>query len=81
MNERLKFQGRLAEKQLEAKRLMLRMDGLRKSIRDILDPFEDILDLRVEVAVEQVLELAGLQADLEETTATIAAINKALGKY
>ena len=81
MNERLKFQGRLAEKQLEAKSLMLRMDGLRKSIRDTLDPFEDILDLRVEVAVEQVLELAGLQADLEETTATIAAINKALGKY
>ena len=81
MTEQLKYRGRLAERQFEAKRLILRMDGLRKSIRDILDPFEDIAELRVDVAVEQVLELAGLQADLKETTDTIAAINKALGNY
>ena len=81
MTEQLKYRGRLAERQFEAKRLILRMDGLRKSIRDILDPFEDIAELRVDVAVEQALELAGLQADLKETTDTIAAINKALGNY
>ena len=81
MTEQLKFRGRLAEKSLEEKKLRLRMEGLRDSVREILDPFDDIYELRIEVAVEQVLELAGLQADLKETIDTIAAINKALGNY
>ena len=56
------------------------MEGLRDSIREILDPFEDIYGLRIEVATEQMLELAGLQVDLKGTVDTIAALKKTLGK-
>lgn len=80
MNERLKFQGRLTEKELEAKRLILRIKGLRDSLRNQLDPFEDVVELRGELIAEQAVELAGLQADLRGVSAEIAAIKKALGK-
>lgn len=80
MNERLKFQGRLAEQEMESKRLRLRIQGLVKSIRDILDPFDAVEDLRADVAMEQVIELAGLQADYKATLDEIAAIKKALGR-
>jgi len=78
MTERLKFQGRLAEKELDAKKLRLRIEGLRDSIRDILDPFEDIAELRVEVAAEQALEMASLHVEYESILREIKAIRKAL---
>lgn len=80
MNERLKFQGRLAEKELEEKKLRLRLDGLRNSIRELLDPFEDVAELNCEVVAEQALEMASLQVDLKAVLDEIKAINKALGK-
>lgn len=80
MNERLKFQGRLAEKKLEEKKLRLRLDGLRNSIRELLDPFEDVAELNCEVMAEQALEMASLQVDLKAALDEIKAINKALGK-
>lgn len=80
MNERLKFQGRLAEMEVEAKRLKLRMEGLVRSIRDALDPFEDPADLACDQAAQQTVELAGIQADYKAALDEIAAINKALGR-
>ena len=80
MNERLKFKGRLTEKKIEAEKLNLRIVGLRDSVRDLLDPFEDIKELRVEVAAEQMLEMAGLHADYKGLLEEITAIKKALGK-
>jgi len=80
MNERLKFKGRLAEMEVEAKRLKLRMDGFVRSIRDALDPFEDPADLACDVAAEQAVELAALQADYKAALAEITAIKKALGR-
>ena len=79
MTEQLKFRGRLAEKELEAKKLRLRMEGLRDSIRELLDPFEPVAALRTDVAMEQVIELAGLNIDLKEAIETIAALKKILG--
>ena len=79
MTEQLKFRGRLAEKELEAKKLSLRMEGLRDSIRELLDPFENVAALRTDVAMEQVIELAGLSIDLKEAIETIAALKKILG--
>ena len=79
MTEQLKFRGRLAEKKMEEKKLRWRMEGLRSSIREFLDPFENVVNLNTDVAMEQMLELAGLRVDLKETIDTIEALKKALG--
>ena len=79
MTEQLKFRGRLAEKKMAEKKLRLRMEGLRSSIREFLDPFEDVVNLNTDVATEQMIELAGLRIDLKETIDTIVALKKALG--
>ena len=78
MTEQLKFRGRLAEKKMEEKKLRWRMEGLRSSIREFLDPFENVVNLNTDVAMEQMIELAGLRIDLKETIDTIAALKKAL---
>lgn len=80
MSERQKFKGRLRENEDRARVLRLRIVGLRDSVRDLLDPFEEIKELRVEVAAEQMLEMAGFHADYKGTLEKIAAIKKALGK-
>lgn len=80
MTERLKFQGRLAEKDMEAKKLKLRIEGLRDSIRDVLDPFEDVDELDIERAFEQMADLAGKMLEYKELTGEIKALRKALGR-
>ena len=80
MNERLKNMGHLQEKEMAAKRLELRIKGLRDSVRDCLDPFAGISDLKTEVAAEQAVELASLMVDYKETLAEIEAVRKALGR-
>ena len=80
MNEILKFKGRLAEKEFDLKGLVLRIRGLIGSIRNNLDPFGEIEDIKTDVAAEQAVELAGLKIRYIETLADIQAIKKALGK-
>lgn len=80
MTERLKFEGHLQEKEFAAKRLRLRIEGLRDSVRACLDPFAAILDLKADVAAEQAVELAGLLVDYREIQREIEAIRKALGR-
>ena len=57
----------------------LKMEGLRDAIRDILDPFDDIGELKLNVAAAQAVELAELQANYKGLLAEIRAINRALG--
>ncbi|MFH2074786.1 MAG: hypothetical protein ABIJ57_05490 [Pseudomonadota bacterium] len=80
MTERLKFQGRLVEKELEARRLKLRIEGLRDSVRDILDPFDAIEELRVDTAFEQMSDLAARWLEHKELVGEIKALRKALGR-
>jgi hypothetical protein len=80
MNERLKHLGRLEERKMEARKLELKMRGLVDSIRDILDPFERLDEIKGEQAAAQAVELATVQAQYKEVLAEIAAIKKALGK-
>lgn len=80
MTERLKFMGRLREKELEAERLKLRIKGLRDAIREALDPFERVVDLALDVVAQQAVEAAELQIQLKEILAEIRAIKRALGK-
>lgn len=80
MTERLKFMGRLQEKELEADKLRLKITALRTAIRDNLDPFDDVMDLRLDLVASQAVEAAELQIQLEEVLAEIEAIKKALGQ-
>lgn len=80
MNERLKFGGRLREKELDLKGLQLRIRGLVESIRNNLDPLGEIEDIKADIAAEQSIELAGLKIKYTETLADIQAIKKALGR-
>ena len=80
MSERLKFMGRLREKELQAEKLKLKLGGMRKSIRDLLDPFEDVAELRLDHVAAYAVEAAELQVQYKEALEEIAAIKKALGQ-
>jgi len=80
MTERLKYEGRLGVEKRKVKALELKMQGLRDSIRNILDPFEKLELIETDVAASQCVELSGLQIELKESLETIRALNKALGR-
>lgn len=79
MSERLKFMGRRAEARLEVERLRLRIEGLRTALRDTLDPFESIEDLREEIVFTLATDFADALSRYRETLAGLRAIEKALG--
>ena len=78
MSENLKFKGRLLEKEREEKKLSLRIKGLVTSLRELLDPFEKLVDLKADIISEQALSLEARQIELKEIRAEIRAIKKAL---
>ena len=78
--ERTKFMGHLAEKELESKDLMLKISGLRDAIRDCLDPFEALEDLKLDTAAQLAVQAADLQIAYREAIREIAAIRKTLGR-
>lgn len=80
MSENLKFKGRLMEKSREAVGLTLRIKGLVASLRELLDPFEEVEDLQADMISEQAMELCARQIEYKEVKAEIKAIGKALGK-
>ena len=80
MSENLKFKGRLLEKTQESVGLTIRIKGLVASLRDLLDPFEEVEDLQADIISEQAMELAARQIEYKEVKAEIKAIGKALGK-
>ena len=58
MNERLKYQGRLVEKRIEAKNLKLRIEGIVDSIRSHLDPFDKIENIKARLVARQAVDLS-----------------------
>ena len=78
--ERLQFQGRLALRKKEAKELEIKARGLLESVRLHLDPLEKIEELEIDIAFQQMAELAKTWARYKETLAEIKAANKALGR-
>lgn len=80
MSERLKYKGRLAEKKEKAQQLKLSMEGDLKAVRDLLDPFEPLEDIRADLAAAQAVELAGKHAEYLGLLEEIKAIRKALGE-
>ena len=80
MNERLKYMGRLQEKELELKKKALAMKSAIEVMRDMLDPFEDLEELKTEAIAEEALRLANLQIEYREIKSEIKAIRKVLGR-
>jgi len=79
-DELLKISGRLAQKEIEIRQLELRISGLVHSIRDCLDPFAEIVDLRTDDAAQQAFQLADLRIQWNELGHKIHAMKKALGR-
>jgi len=79
MSERLKFQGRLAEKELEAKTLKLRIEGMRDSLRSQLDPFETIENLKARLIAGQAVDLSDYHTMYIEILEDIRRLKKELG--
>jgi hypothetical protein len=79
MSERLKHEGRLMEQERAERECRLCLEGLRDSIRDILDPVEPVQDLKMDVALAQMSEMARRWADHKEILQKIALIKKILG--
>lgn len=80
MSEKTKFKGRLVDKELEEKQLALKINGLVTSLRDLLDPFEEIEDLKVDMIADQAAQLLKAHIEHKNVKAKIRAIRKALGK-
>lgn len=78
MSERLKFQGRLAEKDLEARKFEVQISGFRESLRDLLDPFEPVIDLKADLIADQALRLASCVGAYRQVQAEIREIKKLL---
>ena len=78
--ERLQQEGHLAVKKQEAKRLQYVIKGLLDSVRLSLDPLEKIEDLEIDVAFQEMAELAKAWAEYKEIMEEIKAANKILGR-
>ena len=79
-DERIKFSGRLAQEEMTRQQLELKIKGLVDSIRDCLDPFAGIDDLRTDEAAQQAFELAECRIQWIEACGRIKALKKALGR-
>lgn len=78
-SEHQKNLGHLTEKNLEAKSLKLKIEALRDSIRDVLDPIEEVEDLEVEKMMALASELAEAYTDYIEILGKIKNVKKMLG--
>lgn len=77
--ERLTVRGRLAEKEQEAKRLEMSIQGDIAAVRIILAPFAPLVEIKADQAAVQAVELAAKHADYLGIIGEIAAMKKALG--
>ena len=77
--ERLAMKGRLAEKEAEARRLEMSIEGDVSAVRTLLPPFTPVADLQAQQAAIQAVELAAKHAEYLGLTAEIVNIKRALG--
>jgi hypothetical protein len=78
--EMVKFEGRLALNRSERMQIQTRMQGLVRSLRDLLDPILPAERLETEMVSAQALDLAALQIRYRELLKEAAAIKHVLGR-
>jgi hypothetical protein len=79
-DERVKFEGRLAVNRRERGETQLRMQGLVRSLRDLLDPILPVERLETELIAAQALDLATLSIKYRGLLNEAQAIKGVLGK-
>ena len=77
--ERLTLKGRLAEKEAEARRLEMSIEGDVSAVRTLLPPFAPVAELQAQQAAIQCVEMADKHAEYLGLVAEIANIKRALG--
>jgi hypothetical protein len=76
--ERSKYKSKLVTKEFDLKKLESQIVSLRDTLRDLLDPFIPIKDLRVEQITDHALQFAMRQIEYNQTAEEIASIKDAL---
>lgn len=79
MDERVKQEGFLRVKENEERRLIVRLEGLRDSLRDRLDPLKDAGSLVGGQIADMALEFSSTQAELTKVRAEIRKAEELLG--
>jgi hypothetical protein len=79
-SERVKYEGRLAVNQRERSTVQLRMQGLLRSLRDLLDPILGVERLETELIAAQALDLAKLSIEFQALLGEARAIKDVLGQ-
>lgn len=77
--ERLKFEGRLWRLEIKTRKLELRLKGELKAIRNILDPYKPIADVKFDEAMSLVVTAAGAHIDYKGLLYEMELIKKDLG--
>jgi len=77
--ERLRYRGRLEETKEQAAKLKIKIEGLRASIREQLDPFASVDVLGLDIVAEQAVEARSAQIDYLAARDEIRALERALG--
>ena len=80
MSELLKFRRKLEENELKAGDMRLRLQKLRESLRDALDPFAPVENLSATLIMSLSADFGVLQTDLKAVLDETAAIRHALGR-
>jgi len=79
-DERVKFEGRLAVNRRERGETQLRLQGLLRSLRDLLDPILPVERLETEMIAAQAVDLAKVQVKYRELLKEANLIKSVLGK-
>lgn len=78
--EQIKFEGRLAQKLMISHEMRLRIQGLVKSLRDLLDPTVPEEELNGPLISAQAIDLSNRLIDYADIIKQIKVIKKALGR-
>lgn len=78
--ERLKFMGRLESIRIESERLRMLIISTRDRVRDILDPFVSLDELRTDEAAALAIELSAYHGEYVRCLQEMEAIRRALGR-
>lgn len=77
--EREKRRSRLTQREFDRDELASKLEGLRRDLRNLLDPDEPVENLRGSQIATFAMRLAKLQIELKSVIEEIAKIKEALG--
>jgi len=79
--EIIRLKGRLRDNEMKTRELKLRIEGLRDAIRNQLDPYEKIENLKAHRMAGLAVDLSELHIEYMELIQEIADIKRDLGEH